>query len=284
VPYLNQDWIHGLSPSNTTSFRPRIYSSVAIQNEQISAPKDRRLSYCEILGRYYIIFQHIRKSHSSNRPQSYLISFQIVLTDSSSLLFAPSTIAISALILSFSILHMDCSEWLSSLPNFCLHFDDKTSSSNAPDHRFYDIDCCLRSFKNINGILSRSQAGQKSSRTSPTSVAAGPESSPPRASFQPIPRSSAKRKYDNVAQDDTCPDNDRKLLKPSFEAPGPLAPRNLHHESLFQGNTLFNALIPTAKRGDNYIVENNDITLRAAESQIETITEPISGPPSLRGK
>jgi hypothetical protein len=181
---------------------------------------------------------------------------------------------------------MDCSEWLSSLPNFCLHFDDKNSSSNAPDHRFYDIDCCLRSFKNINGILSRSQAGQKSSRTSPTSVTAGPESPPHRASFQPIPRSSAKRKSGDVAQDDSFPDNQRKLLKPSFEAPGPgpLAPRNLHNESLFQGNTLINALIPMAKRGDNYFVENNDITLRALESQTETKTEPISGPPSLSGK
>lgn len=33
VPYLDQDWIHGLSPDNTSSFRPRIHSSLAIENE-----------------------------------------------------------------------------------------------------------------------------------------------------------------------------------------------------------------------------------------------------------
>ena len=177
---------------------------------------------------------------------------------------------------------MDCSEWLSSLPNFCLHFDEKNTSSNAPDHRFYDIDCCLRSFKNINGILSRSPVGQKPSRTSPTSVAAEPESPPPRTSFQPIPRSSGKRKFNNVAQDGTCPGDDRKLLKPSFEAPAPLAPRNLQSMSQFQGPILCNAVIPTAKRGDNYFVENNDITLRAVEPRTEIVI--LSEPPSQPGK
>lgn len=194
------------------------------------------------------------------------------------MLFAPSTIAISALILSFSILHMDCSEWLSSLPNFCLRFDKLTSPATAPDYRFYDIDCCLRNFKSINGVLSKSYLEHKSSRTSPTSVAAGPESPTPRASFQPIPRGSLKRKFDAVPEDGICAGNERRVSsKALFEAPPPAQPaaRNLH-ESAFKGTALLNTIIPTVKRGDNYFVENNDITLRAVVCQ--TLSEQV--PPS----
>jgi len=67
--------------------------------------------------------------------------------ESSSLLFAPSTVAIAALILSFSILKMDCSEWLRSIPNFFLPLNDNPMLNSSSDTRLFDIDSCLQSFQ-----------------------------------------------------------------------------------------------------------------------------------------
>ena len=49
------------------------------------------------------------------------------------MLFAPSTIAIAALILSFSVLRQDCTDWLSSIPNFCLPLSENPLSHNPED-------------------------------------------------------------------------------------------------------------------------------------------------------
>ena len=46
------------------------------------------------------------------------------------MLFAPSTIAIAALILSFSILLMDCTLWLNTIPNFCLPLLEENPSES----------------------------------------------------------------------------------------------------------------------------------------------------------
>ena len=50
------------------------------------------------------------------------------------MLFAPSTIAIAALILSFSVLRQDCTDWLSSIPNFCLPLSENPLSHNLEDN------------------------------------------------------------------------------------------------------------------------------------------------------
>ena len=47
------------------------------------------------------------------------------------MLFAPSTIAIAALILSFSILLMDCTLWLNTIPNFCLPLHEENPSESC---------------------------------------------------------------------------------------------------------------------------------------------------------
>lgn len=65
------------------------------------------------------------------------------------MLFAPSTVAIAALILSFSILKMDCSEWLHSIPNFFLPLNDNPLLDTSSDTRLFDIDGCLQSFQKI---------------------------------------------------------------------------------------------------------------------------------------
>ena len=111
-------------------------------------------------------------------------------TEPSSLLYAPSTIAISALILSFSILHVDCSDLLSSLPNFYFH------APKSSDKRFYDIDSCLIHFKGLNAIFPRVLGSCDPSRTSPVSIASmqSPGSPSEKEFFQPISICGNKRR------------------------------------------------------------------------------------------
>lgn len=81
------------------------------------------------------------------------------------LLFAPSAIAISALLISFSVLHMPCTSWLKTIPDICL--PNNTSSiypNNSKESRFLDIDRCICCFKKIPFLQSRSK------NRSPTSV------------------------------------------------------------------------------------------------------------------
>lgn len=74
--------------------------------------------------------------------------------EQSSMLYAPSTIAISAIILAFSMLHFDCSEWLASVPNFCLPVPAHSlSASDLNVSRLLDVDSCLVSFARVPSLL-----------------------------------------------------------------------------------------------------------------------------------
>ncbi len=78
---------------------------------------------------------------------SSIISFG---TDHDYLLYAPSTIAISALLISFSLHHLHCTEWLDSIPDFCLPNDNNPFFlSPAEGGRYLDIDSCILSFEKI---------------------------------------------------------------------------------------------------------------------------------------
>ena len=97
---------------------------------------------------------------------SFLSLFSSLLTSEPDyLLFAPSAIAISALLISFSVLHMPCTSWLKTIPDICL--PNNTSSiypNNSKESRFLDIDRCICCFKKIPFLQSRSK------NRSPTSV------------------------------------------------------------------------------------------------------------------
>jgi hypothetical protein len=90
------------------------------------------------------------------------------------MLFAPSTVAIAALILSFSILKMDCSEWLRSIPNFFLPLNDNPMLNSSSDTRLFDIDGCLQSFQKSQIIHSLSSTPEPRGDT-PEPVAVTPE-------------------------------------------------------------------------------------------------------------
>ena len=69
--------------------------------------------------------------------------------------YAPSTIAISALLLTFSKLRLDCTEWLHRLPDECL--PPKTMNQHQMQHSIFpiqdvaylDIDNCLLCLQKI---------------------------------------------------------------------------------------------------------------------------------------
>ena len=139
--------------------------------------------------------------------------YLLLFTEPSSLLYAPSTIAISALILSFSIMHVDCSDLLSSIPNFFFH------APKSSDKRFYDIDSCLIHFRGLNAIFPpRVLVTCDPSRTSPVSIATAQSPGSPTAQdlFQPISICGNKRRrnadvFDKMAYADD--DSDAPPLK-----------------------------------------------------------------------
>jgi len=90
-----------------------------------------------------------------------------------SMMFAPSTIAICAIILSFSTLRMDCSQWLNCVPDKCF----RKSLVDNDDSSFIDIDKCLDIFQRLEKVH---HMLPKCSSLSPTSVAfaSSPCSSP----------------------------------------------------------------------------------------------------------
>ena len=91
-------------------------------------------------------------------------------SEPSSLLYASSTIAVSAVILAFSILHLDCSDWLASVPNCCLPVpslpvptdssppsgDTAAIAANTPNtanvRQLLDVDACLVSFARVPSL------------------------------------------------------------------------------------------------------------------------------------
>ena len=78
--------------------------------------------------------------------------------------YASSTMAIAALILAFSILHMDCAEWLALIPNCCLPLSDNyliaSSSQQLMVRRLFDVDACLVSFSKIPSLRATSPAAR----------------------------------------------------------------------------------------------------------------------------
>mmetsp|Transcript_27814 Transcript_27814/g.28061 ORF Transcript_27814/g.28061 Transcript_27814/m.28061 type:complete len:447 (+) Transcript_27814:91-1431(+) len=63
--------------------------------------------------------------------------------------FAPSAVALSALLLSFSKLGMDCSEWLEHVPNICLPSPSHPIFQSSFMVSFLDVDNCLSVFQRI---------------------------------------------------------------------------------------------------------------------------------------
>lgn len=93
--------------------------------------------------------QHLTLVEQADR---YIGAF---VEEPNSVIFAPSTVAISALWLSFSALHLDCREWLARIPNICMPRADNEL------HRgdLLDIRLCLACLEGLESIhdLSRSQ-------------------------------------------------------------------------------------------------------------------------------
>lgn len=72
------------------------------------------------------------------------------LEEPESLLFAPSTIAISALLFSFFHFQKDCTTWLSNLPDIILPSPNNSSFTNIPKAErdlLMDVDGCLQCFQ-----------------------------------------------------------------------------------------------------------------------------------------
>ena len=85
-------------------------------------------------------------------------------------MFAPSTIAISAIILSFSTFRIDCKPWLDCVPNKCF----RREGSYIKDSLLLDIDKCLDTFQRIESI--NHTLPKYSQEKSPISVIAYPPS------------------------------------------------------------------------------------------------------------
>ena len=89
--------------------------------------------------------------------------------ETDSIKYASSTMAIAALILAFSILHMDCAEWLALIPNCCLPLSDNyliaSSSQQLMVRRLFDVDACLVSFSQIPSLRATSPAARAAETT-----------------------------------------------------------------------------------------------------------------------
>lgn len=72
---------------------------------------------------------------------------------SESMFYAPSSLAISALLLSFSVLRMDCSHWLACIPDACFPRADNLQLEPALLLSL-DIDACLTHFQSTNSVRS----------------------------------------------------------------------------------------------------------------------------------
>jgi hypothetical protein len=79
--------------------------------------------------------------------------------------FAPSTIAVAAILLAFSMLELNCEAWLSCVPDFCLpHPQNPLFDDPRIDQRALDIDLCLQRFQTVKSyrLYRLSKASQKS--------------------------------------------------------------------------------------------------------------------------
>jgi hypothetical protein len=123
------------------------------------------------------------------RPQKNDISLvsnqllELFWEDPDSILYAPSTVAIAAILLALYILRIDFIPWISIIPDYCLMREENPCYSIIASFRpdiavgcgFFDIDRCLanlRSSSEIRRYLSNGDTKIRASGTSsPTSVA-----------------------------------------------------------------------------------------------------------------
>lgn len=127
-----------------------------------------------------------------------------------SMIFAPSTIAICAIILSFSTLRMDCSQWLNSVPDKCF----RKLISDHSDHSLLDIDKCLDIFQRVEKVYLMLP---KSSSLSPTSVVfnSSPCASPVINASSSFEKLSTLPSSSSCSNFDRCVD-DEDLFKPEL--------------------------------------------------------------------
>ena len=101
------------------------------------------------------ILTYISFSISSHSHVSSTLYFLSSTADPDCMRYAPSTIAISALLLTFSKLHLDCTEWLHRLPDECLppkicdNIITPHSIFPLEDIAYLDIDNCLLCLQKI---------------------------------------------------------------------------------------------------------------------------------------
>lgn len=74
----------------------------------------------------------------------------------------PSTIAISALLIAFSMLQIYCGTWLESIPDFC--FPSATNLVFSQSIHYLDLDRCISAFERIPSLK------EPQNSSSPTSV------------------------------------------------------------------------------------------------------------------
>ena len=100
-----------------------------------------------------------------------------------SMLFAPSTIAIAAIIMAFSVLQLDCTAWLQVVPDVVLHplaglHGPTTPAVPDANAQAFDVDLCLQCFSRV--VMARGRGNP-----SPTTVM---HSISPRRGDQKLPR------------------------------------------------------------------------------------------------
>ena len=66
--------------------------------------------------------------------------------------FAPSTVALAALLLAFSKLNMDCTDWLEHVPNICLPSPDHPLFRTPIMLSYLDVDQCLGVFQRLKSV------------------------------------------------------------------------------------------------------------------------------------
>lgn len=105
-----------------------------------------------------------------------------------SLLYAPSTIAITALLLSFSLLKIPCSKLLNALPLFCFlspanpffECDEGMAQDGrplSPNARFLDHERCIAEFQKMEVMRNYQRSASPAPGTSSTSSTVSPATS-----------------------------------------------------------------------------------------------------------
>jgi hypothetical protein len=118
------------------------------------------------------------------------------LEEPESLLFSPSTIAISSLIYSFLHLKVDCSVWLDSLPDSVLPTPNNQSFRDYPQSekdQLLDVDACLQCFQ---AVMAKRFAGVESAARQPNENVKVEERSSSHPSTSPTSVVAAAQQFD----------------------------------------------------------------------------------------